>query len=139
MLVELSVVEQRYHAVMEVVCGGVPVVEEVAERYGVSRKTVHAWLRRITVRTESRACCCRIGVNSQLSERELILTGIGGSHLHPRALRQRRAEYRRARGGRRRECTGDSSLYAANGQVEQVELRRYPQTCCARLTDEVHA
>ena len=45
MLVELSVVEQRYHAVMEVVSGGVPVVE-VAERYGVSRKTVHAWLRR---------------------------------------------------------------------------------------------
>jgi transposase len=45
MLVELSVVEQHYHAVMEVVCGGVPVVE-VAERYGVSRKTVHAWLGR---------------------------------------------------------------------------------------------
>jgi len=45
MLVELSVVEQRYHAVMEVVSGGVPVVE-VAERYRVSRKTVHAWLRR---------------------------------------------------------------------------------------------
>jgi transposase InsO family protein len=45
MLVELSVVEQRYHAVMEVVSGGVPVVE-VAERYGVSRKTVHVWLRR---------------------------------------------------------------------------------------------
>ena len=45
MLVELSVVEQRYHAVMEVMSGGVAVVE-VAERYGVSRKTVHAWLRR---------------------------------------------------------------------------------------------
>jgi hypothetical protein len=45
MLVELSVVEQRYHAVMEVVSGGVPIVE-AAERYGVSRKTVHAWLRR---------------------------------------------------------------------------------------------
>jgi transposase len=45
MLVELSVVEQRYHAVMEVVSGGIPVVE-VAERYGVSRKTVHTWLRR---------------------------------------------------------------------------------------------
>ncbi|MCA1836690.1 MAG: IS481 family transposase [Actinobacteria bacterium] len=41
----MSVVEQRYHAVMEVISGGVPVVE-VAERYGVSRKTVHAWLRR---------------------------------------------------------------------------------------------
>jgi transposase len=45
MLVELSVVEQHYQAVMEVLSGGVPVVE-VAERYGVSRKTVHAWLRR---------------------------------------------------------------------------------------------
>jgi transposase len=45
MLVELSVVEQRYHAVMEVLAAGVPVVE-VAERYGVSRKTVHAWLNR---------------------------------------------------------------------------------------------
>jgi len=33
MLVELSVVEQRYHTVMEVVSGGVPVVE-VTERYG---------------------------------------------------------------------------------------------------------
>ena len=42
MLVELSVVEQRYHAVMEVISGGIPVVE-VAERYGVSRKTVPAW------------------------------------------------------------------------------------------------
>ena len=45
MLVELSVVEQRYHAVMEVLAGGVPVAE-VAERYGVSRKSVHAWLNR---------------------------------------------------------------------------------------------
>jgi hypothetical protein len=33
MLVELSVVERRYHAVMEVVSGGIPVVE-VSERYG---------------------------------------------------------------------------------------------------------
>ena len=31
MLVELSVVEQRYHAVMEIISGGVPVIE-VAER-----------------------------------------------------------------------------------------------------------
>lgn len=45
MLVELSVVEQRYHAVMEVLSAGASVVE-VAERYGVSRKTVHAWIRR---------------------------------------------------------------------------------------------
>lgn len=45
MLVELSIVEQRYHAVMEVLTAAVPVVE-VAERYGVSRKTVHAWIPR---------------------------------------------------------------------------------------------
>jgi transposase len=45
MLVELSVVEQRYHAVMEVISGGIPVVE-VAECYGVSRKTVGARLVR---------------------------------------------------------------------------------------------
>jgi transposase InsO family protein len=44
-LVELSVLEQRYHAVMEVLAGRVPVTE-VAERYGVSRKSVHAWLNR---------------------------------------------------------------------------------------------
>jgi transposase len=44
MLGELSVTEQRYRAVLEV-RAGVPVTE-VAERYGVSRQSVHAWLRR---------------------------------------------------------------------------------------------
>jgi transposase len=53
MLVELSVVEQRYHAVMEVVSGGIPAVE-VAERYRVSRKTVHTWLGRY--RKDGRRC-----------------------------------------------------------------------------------
>jgi transposase InsO family protein len=41
---ELSVVEQRYTAICEVL-GGIPVTE-VADRYGVSRQSVHAWLRR---------------------------------------------------------------------------------------------
>jgi transposase InsO family protein len=41
---ELSVVEQRYTAIQEVL-GGMPVTE-VADRYGVSRQSVHAWLRR---------------------------------------------------------------------------------------------
>jgi transposase InsO family protein len=41
MLVELSVMEQRYHAVMEVVSGAP--VTEVARRYGVSRQAVHGW------------------------------------------------------------------------------------------------
>ncbi len=45
MLVELGVVEQRYDAVMEVVRDGLAVVE-VAARYGVSRQTVHTWIRR---------------------------------------------------------------------------------------------
>ncbi|MDX2650545.1 IS481 family transposase [Streptomyces sp. PA03-1a] len=40
----MSVVEQRYHAVMEVAAGA-PVVE-VAARYGVSRQSVHAWVRK---------------------------------------------------------------------------------------------
>ena len=44
MLVELSVMEQRYHAVMEVVSGAP--VTEVAGRYGVSRQAVHGWLGR---------------------------------------------------------------------------------------------
>lgn len=44
MLVELSVVGQRYHAVMEVLGGAQ--VTEVAARYGVSRKAVYAWLGR---------------------------------------------------------------------------------------------
>lgn len=38
---ELSVVEQRFHAVMEVLAGSPKT--EVAGRYGVSRQTVHAW------------------------------------------------------------------------------------------------
>jgi transposase InsO family protein len=43
-LVELDVVEQRYRAVLEVL-DGAPVVQ-VARRYGVTRQTVHEWLRR---------------------------------------------------------------------------------------------
>jgi transposase InsO family protein len=44
MLWELSVTEQRYRAVLEVMAG-IPVAE-VADRYGVSRQSVHAWLAR---------------------------------------------------------------------------------------------
>jgi transposase len=42
---ELTVVEQRFNAVMEVLRDGLKVVE-VAERYGVSRQAAHGWLRR---------------------------------------------------------------------------------------------
>jgi transposase InsO family protein len=43
-LVEVSVVEQRFRAVLEV-RSGVPVTE-VASRFGVSRQSVHTWVRR---------------------------------------------------------------------------------------------
>ena len=45
MLVELSVMEQRYQAVLAVVQEGWKVTE-VARRVGVSRQTVHAWIER---------------------------------------------------------------------------------------------
>ena len=45
MLVELSVMEQRYQAVSAVIHDGVSVVE-VARRFEVSRQSVHAWLAR---------------------------------------------------------------------------------------------
>lgn len=48
MLVELSVMEQRYQAVLEVVVHGAAVAE-VAHRYGVSRASVHTWIRRYEV------------------------------------------------------------------------------------------
>lgn len=44
MLIELGVVEQRHQAVLEVL-GGL-CVTEVARRFGVTRQTVHRWLRR---------------------------------------------------------------------------------------------
>ena len=45
MLVELTVMEQRHQAVLEVLVQGTTVTE-VASRYGVHRKSVHAWIRR---------------------------------------------------------------------------------------------
>ena len=48
MLVELSLMEQRYQAVLAVVQDGWK-VSEVAERLGVSRQSVHAWIARYEV------------------------------------------------------------------------------------------
>ena len=49
MLVELGVVEQRHAAVLELLRDGAA-VSEVALRFGVSRQTVHRWLRRYAAR-----------------------------------------------------------------------------------------
>ena len=42
---ELSVAEQRYQAVLAVISDGLS-VSQVAEKLGVSRQTLHAWLAR---------------------------------------------------------------------------------------------
>jgi hypothetical protein len=81
MLWELSVAEQRYRAALEA-RAGVPVTE-VAERYGVSRQSVHTWLRyrqegiagledrshqvhdhpwRIPAEVEEAICSCAVGI-----------------------------------------------------------------------------
>ncbi len=49
MLVELGLVEQRHAAVLEVLNEGVAVTE-VARRHGVTRQTVHRWLRQYAAR-----------------------------------------------------------------------------------------
>ena len=49
MLVELGLVDQRYQAVLEVLNDGATVTD-VARRNGVSRQTVHGWLRAYAAR-----------------------------------------------------------------------------------------
>ena len=48
-MVELGLVEQRYQAVLEVLNDGVPITE-VAARFGVSRQSVHRWLKSYAAR-----------------------------------------------------------------------------------------
>jgi transposase-like protein len=43
-LLELTVAEQHFDAVMEVIRDGLKVIK-VAERYGISRQTMYGWLR----------------------------------------------------------------------------------------------
>ena len=45
MFMEISVMEQKYQAVLAVIRDGVAIVE-VASRFGVSRQSVHSWLVR---------------------------------------------------------------------------------------------
>ena len=71
MLVELSVMEQRYQAVLAVVQDGWRVVE-VAERLGVSRQSVHAWIAATAIRvlvhdtSASRSLLGQLGVKDSL-------------------------------------------------------------------------
>lgn len=45
MFMEISVMEQKYQAVLAVIRDGVSIIE-VANRFGVSRQSVHRWLLR---------------------------------------------------------------------------------------------
>jgi transposase len=57
-LVELSVMEQRYQAVLAVVQDGWKVVE-VARRLGVSRQSVHNWIARYEAGGLAKEGCIR--------------------------------------------------------------------------------
>jgi transposase InsO family protein len=48
MFMELSVMEQKYQAVLAVIRDGVSIIE-VANRFGVSRQSVHSWLLRYEI------------------------------------------------------------------------------------------
>ncbi len=79
MLVELGVMQQRYDAVKEVLDGAVTVTE-VAERIGVTRQSLHNWLRRYRERglaglvdrpKRPRSCPHRTPARAELSVIEL--------------------------------------------------------------------
>jgi transposase-like protein len=59
-LTEQSKVEQRYVAVMGVIKDGLAVTE-VAEKFGVTRQSVHTWLRRYEAAGSKRSKTARTG------------------------------------------------------------------------------
>ena len=61
---ELSVAEQRYQAVLAVISDGLS-ISQVAEKVGVSRQTLHAWLARY----EAQGCGPEYGRDRRNSNR----------------------------------------------------------------------
>lgn len=123
MLVEVSVVEQRYDAVKEVLADGAQVAE-VARRYGVARQTVHRWIARY-----------RGGGLGALADRSHRPKGC--PHQMPAAIEARVLEIRRVhdewgpiriRHALAREevspLPGRSSIYRALLRAGMVEARR---------------
>jgi transposase-like protein len=94
---ELSVAEQRYQAVLAVIGDG-ETVTEVAARFGVARKTVHAWL----VRYEAGGL-----------EGEVAIAGLRQAHpsWEPRRLVVELAKRRRELG--LRQVRSESAVYRA--------------------------
>jgi transposase InsO family protein len=126
MLRELRVSEMRYRAVLEVLDGAV--ISAVARRYGVSRQTVHAWLRRYArdgavLNLEdhsSRPHGCPHQMAPELEARVLVLRD-----AHPR-WGPTRIVYELAREGAVA-VPGRSSVYRAlvrNGRIDPARRRR---------------
>jgi transposase InsO family protein len=122
-LVEVSVVEQRYDAVKEVLADGAQVAE-VARRYGVARQTVHRWIARY-----------RGGGLGALADRSHRPKGC--PHQMPAAIEARVLEIRRVhdewgpiriRHALAREevspLPGRSSIYRALLRAGMIEARR---------------
>jgi transposase InsO family protein len=126
MLRELRVSEMRYRAVLEVLDGAV--ISAVARRYGVSRQTVHAWLRRYAAEgavlnledRSSRPHGCPHQMAAALEARVLVLRD-----RHPR-WGPTRIVYELAREGVD-PVPGRSSVYRAlvrNGRIDPARRRR---------------
>jgi transposase InsO family protein len=126
MLRELRVSEMRYRAVLEVLDGAV--ISTVACRYGVSRQSVHAWLRRYArdgavlnlEDRSSRPHGCPHQMAAEVEARVLVLRD-----AHPR-WGPTRIVYELAREGVT-PVPGRSSVYRAlvrNGRIDSVRRRR---------------
>jgi transposase InsO family protein len=126
MLQELRVSELRYRAVLEVLDGAV--ISTVARRYGVSRQTVHAWLRRYArdgavlnlEDKSSRPHGCPHQMAAELEARVLVLRD-----ANPR-WGPTRIVYELAREGVVA-VPGRSSVYRAlvrNGRIDPAKRRR---------------
>jgi hypothetical protein len=89
-LVELSMVEQRYDAVREVLEGAT--VKDTAIRYGIDRRTMHRWLVRYA--TDGLAA---LADKPSKPDRCLHQMAPDRGPFHPRVTRKTRVESRSAR------------------------------------------
>ena len=123
MLVELSVMEQRYQAVLAVVQDGWREVE-VARRVGVSRQTVHSWIARYEegglaalADHSHRPASCPHQINAEIEARICELR-----REHP-GWGARRIEYQLTRLGVN-PAPSRSSIYRCLRPHQLIELRR---------------
>ena len=123
MLVELSVMEQRYQAVLAVVQDGWKVTE-VAARLGVSRQSVHAWIARYELgglsaladRSHRPSAC----PHQVAAEVEALICELRREHPE---WGPRRIEHQLARQGVE-PVPGRSSIYRCLRRHGLIELRR---------------